>query len=55
VAEAPEGTRNARLNVAWFRLAAFRDVLNRAHVEAELLRAADAAGLPEREARKVLR
>ena len=49
------GSRNAALNAAWFRLAGFRDVLDRAFVEAELLVAALACGLSEQEARKVMR
>ena len=55
VAESPAGSRNSRLNKAWWRCAQFRDVLERALVEQELLAAAVAAGLPEREARRVLR
>jgi hypothetical protein len=55
VAEAPPGSRNCRLNRAWWRLAQFKDVLDRGEVERELLAAALAAGLSEREARRVLR
>lgn len=55
VAESPEGGRNARLNRAWWRCAQLRDVLDRAHVEAQLTRAGIACGLGQREIRAVLR
>jgi len=55
VAECAEGSRNHRLFAAWKRCAEFKDVIPRADAERELMAAALAAGLPEPEARKVLR
>lgn len=52
---AGKGQRNNALNKAWFRMAQFRDAVDRAEVEAALMDAAQAVGLSEREARAVMR
>ncbi len=55
VAEATEGTRNDRLNKAWWRVLQFRDVLPESESRAELERAASSCGLDAREIARVLR
>jgi hypothetical protein len=56
VASAVEGTRNARLNTAAYKLGGLvaAGALQRADVETALLGVAAAAGLPEEEARKTI-
>lgn len=55
VATCGEGGRNDLLNRAWWRIAQFRDVIGQSEARSELLHAARACGLSEREALTVLR
>ena len=55
MAVANEGERNSLLNWCWFNIAGFRDALPLEECRSELLRAATAAGLSEREALQVMR